>query len=103
MAFTKIASLKQVPQGELVKVEFQGKNILLVNIKDKIHALENNCAHVGGPLDEGSLTENKIRCPWHGAEYDVTTGEATEDSNIPGLQVKKYNVKIEGDSILIDI
>lgn len=103
MALIKVASLKQVPQGEMVKVEAQGKNILLVNYNNQIHAIENNCSHVGGPLDEGSLTENKVRCPWHGAEYDVLTGKATEDSNIPGLQQSKFRVEVKGEDIFLDI
>jgi len=99
----KVASKSEIKEGQMKKVEIQDKEILLVNVKGKIYAIENKCCHVGGPLNEGILEGNKITCPWHRAQYDVTTGEATEDSAIPGLKQTKFEVKEEGEDILVKI
>ena len=103
MTFIKVASKSEIKEGQMKKVEIQDKEILLVNVKGKIYAIENKCCHVGGPLNEGILEGNKITCPWHRAQYDVTTGEATEDSAIPGLQQNKFEVKIEKEDILVNL
>jgi nitrite reductase/ring-hydroxylating ferredoxin subunit len=37
--------------------------------------LANRCSHRGGPLAEGELVGDCLRCPWHGSEFDISTGQ----------------------------
>ena len=42
---------------------------------ERLGALENRCPHQGGPVGEGSIENGWLRCPWHGYDYDPTTGK----------------------------
>jgi len=80
--------------GEKKEVEVEGVEggkVLLLKIKDEIHATSANCTHYGAPLVKGVLTpEGRLTCPWHGACFKVSTGDV-EDA--PALDpISKYEV-----------
>lgn len=71
-----LTHIKDIPsQGSLIVQGFDGREIALFNVEDKIYALENACPHMGGPLGEGCLDKTVITCPWHGWSFDVRTGD----------------------------
>lgn len=98
--YIKIANKKDVLEGMGATVEAQGKSIALFNVGGTFHAIDNTCAHRGGPLGEGGLDGKEVTCPWHGWQYDVTTGQCTTD---PSVCQKTFPVKVEGDDILVDL
>jgi nitrite reductase/ring-hydroxylating ferredoxin subunit len=51
---------------------------VLVRRGDRIHALVESCAHLGGPLSEGSVEGGAIRCPWHGSLFALEDGRVLE-------------------------
>ncbi len=53
-----------------------------------------------GPLGEGELEGNVVTCPWHGWQYDVTTGKVVMS---PSLGVDTYPVEVRGDEIFVDV
>ena len=73
--FIKAATTDEIPAGQAKLVEVDGKEIALFNIDSSFHAIDNMCTHVGGPLSEGELSGCEVTCPWHGAVFDVTTGQ----------------------------
>ena len=95
----KVASRADVPAGTGKVVEAGGKQIALFNVDGKFYAIDNTCKHRGGPLGEGELDGTNVICPWHGWEYDVTTGKNLDDENV---RVGCYAVKLEGDDIIIE-
>lgn len=99
-SFVKIASKKDIPEGTGLALDIEGKSIALFNCEGNFYAIDNTCKHRGGPLGEGSLEGKEVICPWHGWQYDVTTGACTTD---PSMHQKKYTLKIEGDDILADL
>ena len=98
--FVKAAKKSAISAGSGCTVEVSGKSIALFQVEGKYYAMDNVCAHRGGSLGEGSLDGNVVTCPWHGFQFDVTTGYCATQ---PGLQQTKYNVKIKGDDILIEV
>jgi len=50
------------------------EKMLLGCYKKKVFAFGNKCPHYGAPLSKGVLKNGKIRCPWHGAAFDITNG-----------------------------
>ena len=52
-------------------------------------------------MDEGAIDGNEVECPWHGARFDITTGEAR--SPPAPSSVTKYEVKIEGNDVMINL
>jgi nitrite reductase (NADH) small subunit len=95
----KVASRADIPAGTGKVVEAGGKQIALFNVEGKFYAIDNTCKHRGGPLGEGELDGTSVVCPWHGWEYDVTTGKNLDDENV---RVGCYAVKLEGDDIIIE-
>ena len=98
--FTKIADAKDLPPGESMCVESGGERIALFNVDGTIYAIADTCSHMGGALSGGTVMDgNTVVCPWHGASFDITTGNAT---GAPAdLAVKCYQVRCEGDEIQI--
>ena len=50
-----LASISEIPAGSMKYVEVLGYEILLINVKGKIHATDNRCGHMNGPLSMGTL------------------------------------------------
>ena len=96
----KIAKTSDIPAGEGRSFEVQSISIGIFNVQGTFYALDNICAHSGGPLGEGVLDGNNIMCPWHAWEFDVTSGKCAGNSEIAQ---KKFPVKVEQDDILIEI
>ena len=97
---TKVAKKSEIPPGTGKAVEVGGKTIAVFNCEGAFYAIDNTCKHRGGPLAEGSLSGTSVTCPWHGWEYDVTSGVCQLD---PSVQVQKFDVKVEGDDILVSV
>jgi 3-phenylpropionate/trans-cinnamate dioxygenase ferredoxin subunit len=43
-------------------------------VEGRVHVLDNQCLHVGSPLDGGPVVDGAVRCPWHGWMYDLESG-----------------------------
>jgi len=102
MAFIKVCSLTELPNGSQKIVQLGPHKVALFHFNNEISAIANACLHKAGPLGLG-LVENKydgtyVTCPWHGWEYNIKTGSAP-----PGYKDQQavYEVKVEGDDILI--
>lgn len=85
-----------------------GKEILVVNYEGNYYAINRKCTHMGGDLYEGKLEGKIVTCPIHGAKFDVTTRKSISGPKMGPLRMKTknepvYEVKIEGDSIKVNI
>jgi nitrite reductase/ring-hydroxylating ferredoxin subunit/uncharacterized membrane protein len=65
---------ESVPQ----RVDVRGIQVVFIRRGDRIHALADSCAHLGGPLSEGQLDDVAIRCPWHGSRFALDDGAVLE-------------------------
>jgi nitrite reductase/ring-hydroxylating ferredoxin subunit len=99
--FVKIATTDQIAPGVGRLIEIGGREIALFNVAGSFYAIDNNCTHVGGPLCEGELNGTEVTCPWHGAAFDVTNGQVLGPP--AGAPVNRYNLRIEGSDIEIEI
>jgi NAD(P)H-dependent nitrite reductase small subunit len=98
--FVKVATVDEVKPGTGKCVEVGGRQIALFNVDGAFHAIDNTCLHRGGPLAEGEIDGNVVTCPWHGWQYDVTTGCNTMDDT---ERVDRFEVRVEGDAVLIAV
>ena len=78
-----------------------GTKIALFKVDGDYYAIDDPCTHQGGPLSEGDLAGKEVTCPWHGAIFDVTTGEVLGPPAPKG--VTRYRVRVSGPSIEIEI
>ena len=69
-------SLQDLEDGKQFLGHFEGEPVLVVRRGDEIFAIGANCTHYGGPLAEGLVVEDTVRCPWHHACFSLRTGEA---------------------------
>jgi nitrite reductase/ring-hydroxylating ferredoxin subunit len=100
-SWTRVAGVEDLPAGELLGVEAEGKKIVLANVAGDIYALLDQCSHEDLPLSAGFLEGERLECVWHGAQFDVCSGRAT---SLPAVRpVKTFDVDIRGSEIYVDV
>jgi 3-phenylpropionate/trans-cinnamate dioxygenase ferredoxin subunit len=109
MAKHVVGTVEEIPPGGRKLVEIAGRSIGVFNVGGEFYALRNTCPHQGGPLCQGRLTGfvmarvpgeysytrqgEILRCPWHGWEFDVKTGQSWVDP--VQTRVRAYPVTVE--------
>ena len=75
-----VTALREQELAEAVprRVDVRGVPVVLIRKGDRIYALADSCAHLGGPLSEGHVEANSIRCPWHGSRFALDDGRVLE-------------------------
>ncbi len=127
--FVEVAKMDDIAPGGMKAVEANGKEIVLCNYDGNIYAVSRRCGHMNAPLEMGTLEGYILTCPMHHSQFDITTGEALsnpvprdfgEDSipeilqkyfqylgllmdNIKTNNIETYRVKIEVDSIKVEV
>ena len=99
--FVKVAKTGDVALGSAKMVEVSGKKIAIFNVDGKYYAIDNTCTHRGGPLAEGALEGKEVTCPWHGAVFDVTTGEVLGPP--APKPVSSYDIRLSGNDIEVEV
>ena len=99
--FVKVGTAEELAPGQAKMVEVGGKKIALFNVDGTYYAIDDSCTHRGGPLSEGELSGSEVTCPWHGATFDVKTGNALGPPASKG--VSRYVVRVSGNSVEIEI
>ncbi|HWQ52797.1 MAG TPA: Rieske 2Fe-2S domain-containing protein [Bryobacteraceae bacterium] len=85
-------------EGQLRRVNAEGVKVLLVRQGGQIRAIAEVCSHLGGPLAEGEIVGETVRCPWHGSRYSLETGQVIDGPsthNQPCLEARVRDGQIE--------
>jgi nitrite reductase/ring-hydroxylating ferredoxin subunit/uncharacterized membrane protein len=72
--------------------------VLIVRQHGRLHALAHQCAHLGGPLSEGTLKDGSVVCPWHASEFRLEDGRVLEGPSThdqPRYEVRERDGRIE--------
>lgn len=85
-------------EGETTVCPVGLKAIALTKLRGEYGAIDNRCPHQGGPLGQGTVENGKIRCPWHGFDFDPFTGEAAGG---PDFAVPTYPVEVRADGVYV--
>ncbi|MFT4721894.1 MAG: 3-phenylpropionate/trans-cinnamate dioxygenase ferredoxin subunit [Candidatus Azotimanducaceae bacterium] len=90
--FYVVAATSEIQEDGQMFVELDGEDILLVKHGGQYHAVAYLCSHAEFSLEGGSLHNGCITCPYHGAEFSLTTGEALA---APAYEpIKTYPVRV---------
>lgn len=96
-----VAKLSELKPGQAKCVQAKGCSIALFNIGGACYAVDDACTHVGGPLSSGEVEGTVVTCPWHGAQFDVTSGKVL--SPPAAEDIKSYQVQVQGDDVKVEI
>jgi 3-phenylpropionate/trans-cinnamate dioxygenase ferredoxin subunit len=115
MAKHVVATIGEIPPGGRKIVEVLGRSIGVFNVNGEFFALRNRCPHQGGPLCAGrafgvllpgqpgeyhfSRPGELLRCPWHGWEFDIRTGQSWFDP--ARTRVRAYEVSVASGETLV--
>jgi len=78
-------SVDDIPDGGMVFGHVGEEGVLLARHGDEFFAIGATCSHYGGPLAEGLMVGDTVRCPWHHACFSLRTGEALQAPAFSGL------------------
>ena len=109
-----VASVNEIPPGHRKVVEIARRSIGVFNVKGNFYAIRNKCPHAGGPMCEGVtsglvrsdqpgvydyiMRGEIIRCPWHGWEFEIATGQSWFDPE--KNKVRAYPTSVEPGELL---
>mgnify|MGYP001295475488 CR=1 FL=1 len=108
MEFIEVIQADQLPAGTMKSFVFHGRHMLLDNYEGHFYAMGGTCTHAGGDLSKGKLKGNVVKCPRHGAKFDVTTGVCVAGPRVNIFRSKAdnattYEVKVECNSVKVGI
>ena len=107
--FIKAGRPGDLADGEKRKVTLEGHDYLLARVAGRLYAADNLCPHLKGDLSAGSLEGPAIVCPLQGSRFDIRDGRvlswraAPAETDTGARPLKTYNVKVENDTIYIEI
>jgi 3-phenylpropionate/trans-cinnamate dioxygenase ferredoxin subunit len=116
MARYVVGTTDEIQPGQRKIVEIGGRRVGVFNVNGEYFAVLDRCPHQGGSLcsgrQSGVVTSSRpgeyvtsrsgeiIRCPWHGWEFDLRTGQSWFDPRT--VRVRRYDVSVEPGSVLLD-
>jgi 3-phenylpropionate/trans-cinnamate dioxygenase ferredoxin subunit len=99
--FIAIGDTEELAVGDRLFVEIDDLSIIVVNIAGEMFAIEDKCSHDNGPLEDGDLVDHTIKCPRHGALFDIRSGKAI---SLPAVvDIASYPVRINGTEIEVGL
>jgi nitrite reductase (NADH) small subunit len=97
----RVAQTNEIRPGTGKVVEAGGRDVALFNVDGSFYAIDNTCPHVEGPLGEGQLQGDCVACPWHGATFNVKTGQVTSPPAKVG--VKTFPVHVDSGNVYVEV
>ena len=101
MGFVPVAAADDITVGQGAFVERDGVTLAVFNAgAGRFYACSALCPHEDGPLAEGWLEGASVVCPWHGFNFDLTTGACGVDDD---LSVAVYATRVRGGLVEVDV
>ncbi len=104
MAWVKAASVAELPDGDAVLgVQVAERRVALARVDGEVYAFADNCSHRDFPLSVGEVDAASctVTCEWHGAAFDLRTGEPTCPPAIKPIPV--YAARVEDGAVWIEL
>ncbi|MCA9114325.1 MAG: Rieske 2Fe-2S domain-containing protein [Planctomycetaceae bacterium] len=96
----RIAAETDIPAGESREFVVAGRIVALFHVEGEFHALDGVCPHAGGPLANGVLEGCIVTCPWHGWQFDVSSGQHCLSA---GIRQTAFPVRVADGNIYVEL
>jgi len=101
MAAHLVAKTSEIAENEAKKVIIGDQHIAIYNLGGEFFASDDICTHAYASLAEGYIEDGCVECPLHAGRFDIKTGKA---QGVPVTEdLKTFKVKVEGDSIYVEV
>jgi len=95
-----VIPLSQLPAGALRQVHIHGERVCVAHTGEGIYAVSDTCTHARVPLSDGYLEGRQVVCPWHGAMFDLKTGQPT--CGPATYPLRRYHTRLSGDDVIVE-
>jgi nitrite reductase/ring-hydroxylating ferredoxin subunit len=93
--------ISELAEGSMAAIDLNGTHMLLSKIGGEVSAVSGTCTHEETDLGLGFMIEDRVVCPLHLSQFELRTGEVM---NPPAtIPLRRFNVKIDGDTILVEV
>ncbi len=96
--FVEVCNVAEIPMDRARIVSLSDERVAVFRHGGGISAISNVCQHQNGPLGEGRIVDGCVTCPWHGYQYDPSTGRSPEPFT---ERVPTFRVRVEGERVLV--
>lgn len=97
--WTDVAAESEVTEAKPLRATAGGIPVMLVKQDGVVRALSATCTHAGGPLDEGTLVDGCVKCPWHGSEFRLDDG--TVERGPASVPEPVWDVRVAGGRVSV--
>ena len=97
--FERVAVIADLPVGTMRCVTIRGRHVLIANTDGTVLATDDTCTHEDASLSSGVLKGAIVRCPLHGATFDLRDGAPLDEPAEEPLRC--HDVRVEGGAILV--
>ncbi|NIP39866.1 MAG: non-heme iron oxygenase ferredoxin subunit [Candidatus Dadabacteria bacterium] len=99
--FVKVAKASDIPCGTARSFVVENEIVAVFNLNNNFYALRDQCSHMDLPISDGIITDSVVTCAYHGAEFDIETGNAL---CAPAYEpVESFEVKVQDDEIYVSV
>ena len=108
MGLIAVAKVSEVPAGSKKKILAGKTELILANVGGTFFALADKCPHLGGSLSEGVLDGTTIKCPNHGAQFELATGKNVAPAKVLFIKMnvkdaKSYRTEVGGNEVFVEL
>jgi nitrite reductase/ring-hydroxylating ferredoxin subunit len=128
--YIAVVNTRDIVPGTMKNVQVNNRDILIANVEGKFYAMDDRCGHMNALLSMGKLQGKNVVCPFHSAQFDVTTGKKVKDpapesfkdverlpqemqqflvyakkliDPVKTYDIRTYQVKIEGGTVFLQV
>ncbi|XP_046697533.1 apoptosis-inducing factor 3 isoform X1 [Silurus meridionalis] len=94
-----VCHVKDLENGQMREVDLGLGRALLIKEHGEFSAMGHKCPHYGAPLVKGVLSKGHVRCPWHGACFNIATGDIEDFPSLDSLPT--FQVRVEKEKVII--
>ena len=99
--FVTVAKKDEIAPAGCKKVELGNYKLAVFHVDGDFYVIDDTCSHAEASLSEGQLEGTIVRCPRHGAKFDITNGKAL---SLPAFKpVRSYKVQLAGDEVQVEL